>query len=433
MNRLRQCTHCRGTIVTALVSIALLEPATSPATISTYTTRTAWIAALPVPANVLVDFNGYTVDTSFASAPLDVGPFTIAVSTPGIAKQLIDVPPFLSPGDANIDGTAYAFIFVDDRENLNATMTFDEDILAFAGDFRYAGNSGNQLLLELTTTSGVVSVAVPSPSSLEFVGFTSTEPVSMIRLRNSINDGFGLDNIEVLNDFEQRVTIDIKPGSDSNSINCKGNPGVIPVAVLTTDTFDALTIDHTTVRFGPGEAAEFHVRKGPNPNGNGKLSVKSPSGVPKRHEEDVDHDGDLDLVFHFARAETGIVCGDTEAVLTGQTFDGQSIFGSDTIRTVPDGGVEPEPDGKLRISPNPFNPATSIAFAVSEPQHVTVRVYDVRGRLVAELADGSYPAGQHQLEWRGRDTSGRVVSSGTYFFRIDRGGQVEIRKALLLK
>jgi flagellar hook assembly protein FlgD len=64
---------------------------------------------------------------------------------------------------------------------------------------------------------------------------------------------------------------------------------------------------------------------------------------------------------------------------------------------------------------------------------VTVRVYDVRGQLVAELADGAYPVGRHQLEWRGRDTSGRAVSSGMYFFRIDRGGQVEIRKALLLK
>jgi hypothetical protein len=229
------------------------------------------------------------------------------------------------------------------------------------------------------------------------------------------------------------VTIDIKPGSDTNPINCKSSHGVIPVAVLTTDTFDALTIDHTTVRFGPGEAAEIHTRKAPPPRGDDAVSWKPTPGVPRRHEEDVDHDGDTDLVFHFALAEAGIRCGDTEAILTGTTYDGQSITGSDTIQTAPGDDFQPSRDARLRISPNPFNPATSIGFVVEEPQHVTVRVYDLRGQLVAELADEGYPAGRHQLEWRGRDMSGRAVASGLYFFRVDLGGQVEIRKAVLLK
>ena len=229
------------------------------------------------------------------------------------------------------------------------------------------------------------------------------------------------------------VRIDIKPGNDLNAINCKGNPGVIPVAILTTDAFDALTVDHTTVRFGPGGAAESHVFKGPGPRGNSASSSRPVSGAPRRHEKDVDHDGDLDLLFHFARDETGIRCGDTEAVLTGQTYNGQSIIGTDAIRTVPGGDIEPEPDGQLQISPNPFNPSTSISFVVREPQHVRIGVYDVRGRLVAELIDEPYPAGRHSVEWRGRDTAGRAVPSGTYFFRVDLGSQVEVRKALLMK
>ena len=53
------------------------------------------------------------------------------------------------------------------------------------------------------------------------------------------------------------------------------------------------------------------------------------------HIEDVDSDGDLDLVLHFPTQETGIVCGDTEAFLSGKTFDGTPIGGaSDTIATV---------------------------------------------------------------------------------------------------
>lgn len=119
------------------------------------------------------------------------------------------------------------------------------------------------------------------------------------------------------------VDIDIKPGSDPNSVACNGNLGtLIPVAILTTDAFDAMTVDHETVRFEG--AMEAHH----NPHG------------MVRHEDDVDGDGDLDLVFHFIFGETDLTqaeCPSTEpieAVLTGATFDGQAIEGSDTVRMV---------------------------------------------------------------------------------------------------
>ncbi|MEE8160884.1 MAG: hypothetical protein V3T61_04530 [Acidobacteriota bacterium] len=108
------------------------------------------------------------------------------------------------------------------------------------------------------------------------------------------------------------VTIDIKPGSDPNGIN-PANRGLIPVAVLTTDTFDALTVSPMTVRFGQSGAGMAH-RSG--------------------HLEDADGDGDLDLVLHFRTQETGVQCGDTSASLTGETFDGQPLQGSDSIVTV---------------------------------------------------------------------------------------------------
>ena len=82
---------------------------------------------------------------------------------------------------------------------------------------------------------------------------------------------------------------------------------------MTTDTFDARDVDPSTVRFGPDEATKAHSAA---------------------HFEDVDGDGDLDLLLHFQTQETGIQCGDTEGVLTGEIFDGVCIEGSDTVRTV---------------------------------------------------------------------------------------------------
>jgi hypothetical protein len=111
---------------------------------------------------------------------------------------------------------------------------------------------------------------------------------------------------------EAAVKIDIKPGSFPNSINPQSR-GLIPVAVLSTDTFDASAVDASTVFFGAtgNEAAPVHSAL-----------------------KDVNGDGNTDMVLHFRTHHTGIVCGDTSASLTGSTFSGQAIEGSDSIRTL---------------------------------------------------------------------------------------------------
>jgi hypothetical protein len=121
------------------------------------------------------------------------------------------------------------------------------------------------------------------------------------------------------------VSIDVKPGSDPNSINCNNEKEVIAVAILTTEDFDATTVDHTTVTFEG--ASETHVDK--------------KSGEPRRHEEDVDGDGDTDLVFHFRLGDTDLTCDSIEGTLTGETFDGQAIKGTDAVRMIERGGGQP--------------------------------------------------------------------------------------------
>jgi hypothetical protein len=121
------------------------------------------------------------------------------------------------------------------------------------------------------------------------------------------------------------VQIDIRPGSDPNSINCNNEQGVVAVAILTTDDFDATTVDHTAVTFEG--ATETHLDK--------------KSGVARRHEEDVDSDGDTDLVLHFRLGDTGVTCDSMEGTLEGETFDGQAITGTDAVRMIDQGGGQP--------------------------------------------------------------------------------------------
>ena len=110
------------------------------------------------------------------------------------------------------------------------------------------------------------------------------------------------------------LEISIKPDGSPNTINTQAN-GYIPVGIMSSYTFDVYTIDVTTLQFGPLDAAPAHRAGG--------------------HIEDVNGDGLLDIVSHYATQETGIVPGDTEACVTGATFDGIFFWGCDAIRTRP--------------------------------------------------------------------------------------------------
>jgi hypothetical protein len=117
---------------------------------------------------------------------------------------------------------------------------------------------------------------------------------------------------------EIQVSIDIKPGSDPNSINLSSS-GVIPVAILSSDTFDATTVDPVTVALAGATV---------------KLVGKSDKYLA--HEEDVNEDGLMDLVCQVYTAQFMIEPGESLAVLEAETFDGTPIRGEDSIRVVSD-------------------------------------------------------------------------------------------------
>jgi hypothetical protein len=69
-------------------------------------------------------------------------------------------------------------------------------------------------------------------------------------------------------------------------------------------------------------------------------------------------------------------------------------------------------------APNPLNPETVLSFSISQPGHVTVRIFDVMGRLVNTLVDQTMTAGYHDVRWNGSNSNGGHVASGNYFFRV---------------
>lgn len=103
------------------------------------------------------------------------------------------------------------------------------------------------------------------------------------------------------------------------------------------------------------------------------------------------------------------------------------------------GGASAVPDANSpgafldQARPNPFNPTTSIDYVMGAEGRAVIRVFDVAGRLVRTLLDEPRPAGRNTVVWDGRDDSGRVLASGTYFYQLEAEGRTAARKAMLLK
>ncbi|MGD2153794.1 MAG: hypothetical protein PVG79_11050, partial [Gemmatimonadales bacterium] len=120
------------------------------------------------------------------------------------------------------------------------------------------------------------------------------------------------------------VEIDVKPGGEDNPINLKSK-GLIPVAILTTAGLDAGTINPATVTLGDEEGSDTPVAE----RRNGTLAAAL---------EDIDVDGDFDLILHFetqALVDNGdLTCATTELVLSGETTAGSLVRGGDAVQPV---------------------------------------------------------------------------------------------------
>ncbi len=144
--------------------------------------------------------------------------------------------------------------------------------------------------------------------------------------------------------------------------------------------------------------------------------------------------------------DTGATAGATyTATLTISTRDQQGLAGATNLSSVvyhltaevSNVSAAPDPVAfRTRLignAPNPFNPVTMIAFEIGQAGSVRLNIYDVRGRLVARIADSVMEAGRYNLGWDGLDDQGASLGSGVYFYQLEAPGRTETKSMTMLK
>ena len=212
------------------------------------------------------------------------------------------------------------------------------------------------------------------------------------------------------------------------------NGGVLPVAILGSETVDVNDIDPATVLLVGVEPLRYSYEDVSTLDGEGGC-VCNDGGA----------DGYMDMTLKFSRqavaaallnSDPYVVGQEIALTLTGEYWDGMTFSATDCIEfvgseKVKDGPSWPDIGGVSGLgfpTPNPFNPVSRISYSVPATQHVRIAIYDVAGRLVEDLVNETKDAGEYVAEW----DAGRLPS-GVYFYRMETGDRTIVRRATLLK
>ena len=234
------------------------------------------------------------------SSITNLGPIAAPTATSCLSDGDLDKDPFSGKWYAGFWAGAGSEMLELNLTNPGASTLISQSNIQWQGGFAfcpdgtaYAGCWADMNLYTVNVLAGGSTLAYDLSAALagNIYGLSSTYPVT--------------------------VGIDIKPGSDPNSIN-PNSKGVIPVAILGSATFDVTTVDVTTLDFEGASPAH---------------DLTDPL-VYADHLQDVNGDGYMDLVSHYRTQDTGITKGYASATLTGFTNTGWPITGSDSVRTV---------------------------------------------------------------------------------------------------
>ncbi|MCH7548671.1 MAG: aryl-sulfate sulfotransferase [Candidatus Krumholzibacteriota bacterium] len=154
---------------------------------------------------------------------------------------------------------------------------------------------------------------------------------------------------------------------------------------------------------------------------------------------DEDEDDIPDLMVKFSRRAVAnvLTVGDSVEISVTGSIGNATFEARDYIRVIRGGqNATTNRRGRLVLypnRPNPFNPSTVIGYEVPPGSAISIKIYDVAGRLVATLMDQAVSPGTGSVTWNGRDNRGRIVPSGVYFYKLHADGTAQTRKMILMK
>jgi len=130
-----------------------------------------------------------------------------------------------------------------------------------------------------------------------------------------------------------------------------------------------------------------------------------------------------------------MVVGGSPAPTLGAVYvaaDQIYCFGPDETSGVA-GGDETGFEFALAVGPNPVGSSTTIVYGIPAETKVSIKIFDVRGRLVKSVVDGIKAPGEYKIGWDGRNRDGSQVAAGIYFVRLDAAGRHISKKAVLVR
>jgi hypothetical protein len=324
------------------------------------------------------------------------------------------------PGDLQTSNFFYTV-----RDN-GLTTIYDVQYTPFSnGASGYVGFSAS--------VTGVVT-ADSSDFSNEYYIQDGNAPWNGVWVRDPLNKPKRGDNITITGPVQEQFNQTWINGPTAYKLNSRNNPIPAPVVVKVGD-----------IRTGSPTAESYEsmfvqvrnaVVVNPFADGTsnfGEFTISDGSGEVRVDDRSNAYRGNLDSVY---------VRGDSIRVITGvldYTFSNFKInprLPSDVahIKTsVKDRSFAPLVYRLEQNYPNPFNPETTIRYQLAKAGHIELAVYNLLGQKVRTLINGVQTGGNHVQVWDGRNDRGQIVNTGIYFYRLQAGAFMQVKKMLVVR
>ena len=365
-----------------------------------------------------------------------------------------DIPRRKNLREFNLDQAIFSGAPIIQTTTQTASLLGDTIIVDPAGDLLF-GSGGDMIGVFATQTATDVTLdfeflnPVDTDSTLIFISLDTDFNVTTGAFPGGF--GFNLPQQNIGSEFDILIDVPaffINTGTPSYYIfeGSNNQPGGAPLFVrgLTVNgNFVSITIPLTEIGDDDGNmaVAGFGGHFDPNAGftsidnipdlGNGEIGINPTGDLPWLSLSQTE--GSLS----GGEADTITVTFDDAGLESSQVFSGYiAVYTNDvnnpligvpvTLTTLPVLGIDDDPAAIRTFQlaqnyPNPFNPSTRIEYRLAKTARVTLKIYNLVGQEVRTLVDAEKPQGAYTLEWGGRNTFGKAVTSGVYFYKLEAG------------